>query len=110
MRQALKLNVHGETQVVDLDAPIGSLKVLQDAVGGWVEAVDLSETLTMWCNEEGKINGDILNAKANQIFRDTFGAVDVIMGDVIFTGGADDEGDTMGLTDAQVNSLLQAVK
>lgn len=110
MRQALKLNVHGETQVVDLDAPEGSLKVLQNAVDGWIEAVDLSDSLTMWVNEEGKLIGLILNAKANQIFRDTFGAVDTIMGDVIFTGGVDDEGDTVGLTDAQVNQLLQAVK
>jgi hypothetical protein len=110
MRQALKLNVHGETQVVDLEAPEGSLKVLQSAVDGYVQPVDLSDDMTMWVNEEGKIIGLIRNDKANTIFRNTFGAVDVIMGDVIFTGGVDDEGDTMGLTDAQVNSLLQAVK
>lgn len=110
MRQALKLNVHGETQVVDLEAPEGALKVLQSAVDGWVQPVDLSEEMTMWVNEEGKLIGLILNTKANAIFRETFGAVDVIMGDVIFTGGVDDEGETMGLTDAQIHSLLQAVK
>jgi hypothetical protein len=110
MKKAFKLSVHGETQLVDLDAPEGSLKVLQDAVGGWVEAVDLSADLTMWCNEEGKLDGSILNVKATEQFREVFGAVDAIMGDVIFTGGVDDEGDTMGLTDDQVLRLLQAAK
>lgn len=110
MRQAMKLNVHGETQVVDLDAPEGTLKVLQSAVDGWVQPVDLSEEMTMWVNEEGKLIGLIRNDKANVIFRETFGAVDVIMGDVIFTGGVDDEGETIGLTDEQVNKLIQATK
>lgn len=110
MRKAAKVNVHGDLQVVDLDAPEGSLKVLQNAVDGWVEAIDLSDDLTMWCNEEGKLIGLITNRTATNIFRETFGAVDVIMGDVIFTGGTDDEGDTLGLTDAQVQQLIQANK
>ena len=110
MRQALKLNVHGETEVVDLDAPEGSLKVLQSAVDGWIEAVDLSDEMTMWVNEEGKLIGLIRNDMATKMFREVFGNVDVIMGDVVFTGGADDEGETVGLTDAQIASLLQATK
>ena len=110
MSQALKLNVHGETEVVDLDAPEGSLKVLQSAVDGWIEAVDLSDEMTMWVNEEGKLIGLIRNDMATKMFREVFGNVDVIMGDVVFTGGADDEGETVGLTDAQIASLLQATK
>ena len=110
MKQAMKLNVHGETQVVDLDAPEGSLKVLQSAVDGWVQPVDLSEEMTMWVNEEGKLIGLIRNDMATKMFREVFGAVDVIMGDVIFTGGTDEEGETLGLTDTQVHQILQAVK
>lgn len=110
MKKAFKLNVHGETQSIDLESYESELKALQDAVGGWVQPVDLSDTLTMWVNEEGKINGSILNVKANEIFRDVFGAVDVIFGDVIFTGGVDDEGDTMGLTHDQILRLIQAAK
>lgn len=110
MKKAFKLSVHGETQVVDLDAPEGSLKVLQSAVDGYVQAIDLSANLTMWCNEEGKLIGLNRNEKATEQFREVFGAVDVIMGDVIFTGGVDDEGDTMGLTQDQILRLLQAAK
>lgn len=110
MRKAAKLDVHGDVCVVDLDAPEGSLKVLQSAVDGWVEAVDFSDELTMWVNEEGKLDGLILNDRANAMFQDTFGAVDVIVGNVIFTGGVDDEGETKGLTDTQIQQIIQAAK
>lgn len=110
MRQALKLNVHGETQVVDLDAPEGSYEVIRSAVDGWIEAVDLSDEMTMWVNEEGKLIGLIRNDMATKMFREVFGNVDVIMGDVIFTGGSDDEGETLGLTDEQLEKLAQATK
>lgn len=107
MRAALKVNVHQEVTVLDLDAPEGSLAVLQAGVDGWIEPVAINENLTMYVNEEGKLElFAIVNRYANALFAKRFGVgIDTIVGDVVFTGGVDDEGETIGLTDAQVRSL-----
>lgn len=102
MKQALKVSVDGVTEVVDLDAPEGSMKVLQSAVGGWYEAVDLNEEVTLWCNEEGKILGLPTHAGATRFYQTAFNTQDWIAGNIILTGGVDDEGDTLGLTDEQI--------
>lgn len=110
MKKALRIDVDGTTEVLDLEAPQGSLKVLQEAVGGWVEVVDLTEQVAIWCNEEGKIIGLPKNSFATELFQLQFGAVDVINGNVVLTGGADDEGDTIGLTDEQVEQYKYLVE
>ena len=102
MRNALVIGVDGNTEVLDLDSSEGSLKVLQGAVGGWIEAVGLNANLTLWVNEEGKLDGLPVNNVATKIFQSVFGAVDIIMGNVVLTGGADDEGDDEGLTEEQI--------
>ena len=111
MRKALKVNVHQEVTVLDLDAPEGSLQVLQSGVGGWIEQVTITPELTMFVNEEGKMEFPaIVNAYANAMFAKRFGAgIDTIVGDVVLTGGMDDEGETVGLTDEQVRSLTWQV-
>lgn len=108
MRSAVKVSVHGASEVVDLDAPQGSYEVLRDAVGGYIEAVDITDRLTMWVNEEGKLTeSPIRNTVGQMYFDKAFGAGrDTIVGDIIFTGGVDDEGDTIGLTEDQVKSIL----
>jgi hypothetical protein len=103
MKKAIIIPVEGETKVVDLEAPEGSLKVLQNAVGGWVQALDLTERLTMWCDEEGKVTGKPVNILATRMFWNAFGVNDdIIVGDIILTGGTDEEGATLGLTEEQV--------
>lgn len=105
MRKALKIDVNKNITELDLDAPEGGLKVLQTAVGGYIEAIDLGN-LTMWVNEEGKFaESPISNEIGNAYFHRAFGQVDNIVGDIVFTGGVDEEGDTIGLTEAQVRSL-----
>lgn len=106
MRTALQINIDGTIAQLDLDAPEGSLKVLQGAVGGWVQAIDLSDRLTMWLNEEGKLDGLIPNDFATQMFCRRFGeGTDIIVGNIVLTGGTDDEGETLGLTQEQVESF-----
>lgn len=74
-----------------------NLENLQEAVGGLIQAVDLSSNLTMWCNEEGKLNGLPVNPVATAMWTRYFGETDVIVGNVVFTGGSDEEGETTGL-------------
>jgi hypothetical protein len=107
MKKAIIIRHTGVGEVVDLGSTSEeSYKTMSEAVGGLIEAVDLSETLTMWCNEEGKVYGLPHNALATKVFMRTFGHIDMIKGDVIITGGSDDEGDTLGLTDEQLAAWL----
>ncbi|MFA2595250.1 DUF3846 domain-containing protein [Bacillus cereus] len=66
---------------------------MNKAVGGWLEAVRVSETVVLWINEEGQINDlpvnfFLLDSSENPINR--------IHGNVIFTG-LDEAGSTVGL-------------
>lgn len=101
MTKALVITTAGAVEVIEEI----SLKVLQGKVGGWVQAVDLKPNLTLWCNEEGKMNGLAVNDFATELWESVYGATDIIVGDVVLTGGADDEGETLGLTDNQIEAL-----
>jgi hypothetical protein len=71
---------------------------LQHACGGYVQAVDITGTLTMWVNEEGKLNGSAWNELATAIWHVVYGPTDTIFGTVVFTGGADEDGNTQGIS------------
>jgi hypothetical protein len=81
---------------------IPTLKDLQDAVGGYVDAVACriaGAAATMWLADEGKLTADPeRNWKADVIC--PLGG-DWIAGNVAFTGGVGPEGETLALSDAQ---------
>lgn len=100
MKRAIQITTDGRINLLDITAD--SLDTLQTAVGGWVQAIDLATDLTMWCNEEGKLVGLPHNPYAQHMWDKAFGAqTDYIVGDIVLTGGADDEGYSNGLTDEQ---------
>lgn len=106
MKTALRINTDFTTEVLDIETD--SLKKLQGAVGGWVQAADLRDDLTLWCNEEGKlINGMLTNVIGTHLWEKSFGMTDVIMGDIVFTGGTDDDGDNLGLPTAWLVQLQE---
>lgn len=79
----------------------GSLEDLQRVVGGWVQAVDLTDTITLWMNEEGKLDGLPFNHNATLVWEHFFGkGTDVIVGDVFFTGGTDEDGDSKDISES----------
>jgi hypothetical protein len=112
MKKALAITTLGEATIIDLNE--GSLEKLQKAVGGYVQAIDLCEGVTMWCNEEGKMMS-LPHNPFGQAFWETafpvseFGRTDYIVGDIVITGGADNEGDTLGLTSDEIEALLETV-
>lgn len=100
-----------EGSVEEIDFSEDSLTVLQTAVGGWVQAVEMFPTLTLWVNEEGKLNNLPYNIYASKMWEQRFGVgTDIIVGNAVFTGGGDEEGDTLGLSDEQVELLKRFVK
>jgi hypothetical protein len=98
MKTALRINTDFTTEILDLDTD--TLEKLQGAVGGWVQAVDLQDNLTLWCNEEGKLTGLPTNVIGTHMWEKSFGMTDIIMGDIVFTGGTDDEGENLALPHA----------
>ncbi len=101
MKTAIRITTAGE--VATLDISTEPLATLQGAVGGLVQAVDLSERLTMWLNEEGKVLGQAHNPYGQFFWDKLYGAhTDYIVGDVVISGGTDEDGNTLGLTEQQV--------
>lgn len=107
---AIEVTTEGELKEVQLNENgEGQLDILQTAVGGLVQAVDLSENLTLWCNEEGKFMNFDVNRIATKMWEEVFGQTDVIMGNVIFTGGTGEEGETLGLDEETANKIRAMV-
>jgi hypothetical protein len=107
MRNALKIDTEGQTTRLDLDAAEGSLKVMQTAVEGLIEPIDLKADLCMYVNEEFLYVCPEANFVATRLARNFVAHVPLIKGNVILTGGVDREGDTLGLTEAQVELFEQ---
>jgi hypothetical protein len=84
-----------------------TLKVLQSAVDGLIQPVDLSDSLTVWVNEEGLFRNDFdVNLFATAIYHQAFPTADnPLVGPAVFTGGSDDEGNTLGLSEQMIANL-----
>jgi len=96
MKTALRINTDFTTEVLDLSS--NEYAQLRDAVGGLIQPVDLKPDLTLWCNEEGKlINGMEVNVIGTHLYEKSYAMTDVIMGNIVLTGGTDDEGETLPL-------------
>jgi predicted RNA polymerase sigma factor len=100
------VHLKADTSSDVLDISGDCLRALQRGVGGLVQALDLKDDLTMWVNEEGKLQGLPVNENATVIFAARFRAIDLIVGDIVLTGGTDDEGEVLGLTDQQAEEIL----
>lgn len=88
-----------------------NLAYLQKQVGGYIEVIDVNDyeepDMSMWLNEEGKIERLPFNPRATALARGYIMPGDVIVGDVVMTGGVDHEGESTGLTEEQVAMLLE---
>lgn len=83
--QALLIKPHRYPEIVDID---DSLASLQDAVGGWIQAIyPFDDPVAIICNEEGKLDG----LEPNRAIRDEENRVfDVIAGDMLIVGLTED--------------------
>lgn len=107
MKLAVGVTVEGHVLALDLNKADSELSVLQNAVGGWIQAVDLKDGMNMYLNEEGKVHGLDLNPVATKYWEDSYGVdTDIIVGDVVFTGLPDENGDTTSITTAQLQDII----
>jgi hypothetical protein len=63
----------------------------------------------MWCNEEGKMEGLAHNPVGQALWVQAFGATDYIVGDVVFTGGTDKDGETLPLSEERAREIRAVV-
>jgi Domain of unknown function (DUF3846) len=105
MPWAVTIDTLGKLDVLE-EKP--DLRKMQDVVGGYIEAVRMSDTYygsIMWLNEEGKLKGLEPNVIATMMVSDII-APDYIVGNVLITGDEDKEGEIMQLTDEQMTVLM----
>jgi len=105
MEKALIIKTDGTKLVVTFDEE-SSYKLLSEAVGGYIERVQMKSGIDIWVNEEGKLIGLPQNPIGTALWADSYGTTDIIVGNIIITSGADDEGNTLGLSDEQVTELM----
>lgn len=99
------LTTDGELTPLSLD-PEHVLAGMYVAIGcRLVEAVDLSDRLTMWLDEEGICNAQI-NLPATLIAHRFGQTHQSFYGNAVFTGGTDPSGDTLPLNDDQLAWLM----
>lgn len=88
-----------------------TLKHLQGEVGGYIELVSLAGGLDLYLDEDGITKGLSPNVVGSLVASTHgFNQGSFLLGPVVLTGGTDDEGETLGLTEAQVASLLAEVE
>ena len=78
----------------------GSLKSMQEIVGGWIQALfPFDEPLALVCNDEGKL----MNLPANRGLRDRNGQIyDIVCGTFFLCGAPADSGHFTSLTPEQI--------
>jgi hypothetical protein len=90
-KKMLKIGANGKIEVVAYTG----YESLRDGVGGYIECISLSDTVSLWCNENGKLDGLPPNMFATMLFAEVFGNADIIVGDCCVLGGVDEEGESL---------------
>lgn len=96
--RALLIPAGGKPEEVEVSDE-NELDDLQRYVGGWIEYVPTNEDVTLYCNEEGKIEGLPPNPLATSLFGSLLMPGDYLAGDVILLGPIDDEGASTSIDD-----------
>lgn len=105
-RQAMQIMMSGDLNVLDISSD--QLRILQTAVGGYVQAIDLDDDTTLWVHEEGKMIGLEHNPAAQILWDRAFGeGTDHIVGNAVITGTPDSNGNTRGLSKEQMDMLWE---
>jgi hypothetical protein len=108
--------IHAIQIPVDEERPlykvaIDGLKAMQEAVGGYIEIVDLTPlNASLVVNEEGKLMRVNINRRATLLFWLLFPSIrgrDVIVGDALIVGYPDSQGNTTDAPKAVVDLLFE---
>ena len=101
-KKMLKISTDGKVEVV----PYTGYESLNRGVGGWFECINLSDSVSLWCNENGKLDGLPPNMFATMLWVEAFGHTDIIVGDVCVLGGVDDEGESLECPQEVIDKVI----
>lgn len=106
---ALLIRTDGQFRLLDWPANGDQhLKILYAACDAdHIDAVRITEALTMWVDDEGLINEVMPNVGATRLYALHRTPHQVYYGHALFTGGADAEGNTLGLSADEVAHLVE---
>lgn len=96
--RVVKVNMGEKPRITEIE---DSLEASQEIVGGYIERVAIGTEIDLWLNEEGKLDDDL---NENIVLVSKGRPYDVVHGNVFFTSH-DDEGNTVSLTDEQIEDL-----
>lgn len=102
-KNALVVNADGTHSMLDVETEF--LSKMQNAVDGLIQPVDITNTITMWVNEEFLFKGTFEPNLLGTAMYQSIGGESVIMGTIVFTGGTDSDGDTLGLGEEELDRL-----
>lgn len=105
--KALRVNTDNSTELIDLARGEDGYTQLHNAVGGYIEMVPLMGEVTIVVNEEGKIRRLPFNQVATSVWETFYGRTDVMVGDAVLVGPADDDGEPTDVPDHVVESVTQ---
>ncbi|MET8347344.1 DUF3846 domain-containing protein [Streptomyces microflavus] len=104
---ALIIRTDGSFEVIDWPTE-NHLPILYKGIDcTHVDAVDISRRLTMWIDDSGLINGAPINRAATILYAIHKEPHQHYHGNVVITGGVDHEGETLGLTNDEIASLIE---
>lgn len=105
MRKALVIRANGDEYVLEVPTPMRvELLTIRDALDNDdLEYVPMPNGLSMFCGGHGKLRQLEINIKATNL--SGLFPHDVIVGPVVIMGGTDPEGNTLGLTDLELEDL-----
>ena len=69
---------------------VESISEIHRRLGGLSDFTPLGNNVYMWFNEDGRDSGLVPNGVATDIYSDIYGETNVIVGDIILTGGFSD--------------------
>lgn len=104
-KSAVMITPELEATILDIEGD--ELAKLQSAVDGYIEAVVLAEDVVMWVNEEFVFRPDLEPNLIGSAFYSEIGGTRPIFGTVVITGGTDPEGYTIGLSQQDVDNLIE---
>ncbi|MBO1332550.1 DUF3846 domain-containing protein [Streptomyces sp. VRA16 Mangrove soil] len=106
---ALLIRTDGRFRLLDWPATENDrLKLLYAALDcDHIDAAQITERLTLWVDDEGMLNDSPANPCATRLYALHRPAHQTYYGHALFTGGADAEGNTLGLTTDEAAHLVE---
>lgn len=105
--RAVTISAKSELVEVVWDASNSLLSHLQNAVGGFVDVVRLGPNLDMWVNDDGFALELPHNVAATGIARHHGFRHQIYVGPAVFTGGVNEEGESLPLNPAAAAALVE---